>query len=633
VKLVRAAWRLLVGVKDALVLVAMLLFFALIFAALSARPGSRPITDGALVLALDGPVVEQPEEPAAFAALSGQDVPRQFRLRDVLRALEAARTDARVKAVVLDLDRYGGAYPAAAGEMADAIGRVRRAGKPVLAYASGYTDSGYRLAAAASEIWVNPLAGALFTGPGGSQPYLKGLIDRLGVNVHVYRVGRFKAAVEPLIRADQSPEAREANRALYSVLLEQWLDGVRRARPNARVAEFLAQPQRFVLAANGDIAQANRAAGVVDRLGDRAEFNRRVAEVAGADATKKDGYRRIGYDQWVAANPLPTRGDAVGVLTVAGNIVDGEAGPGTAAGDTIADALNKGLATGNLKALVVRVDSPGGSVLASERIRQAILTAKGRGLPVVVSMGGLAASGGYWVSTPADVIFAEPGTITGSIGIFGVIPTFERALAKVGVTGDGVTAAPLGGQPDVLRGTNAAFDTVLQSSIENGYRQFVTRVAQSRRLSPARVDEIGQGRVWAGGTARQIGLVDRFGSLNDAVAEAARRAKLDPAGVRPMYLEKEPGWAARLAQSFAGDDEDAAGGTARTMAGTDPFAREAAAQRATALAALADARALATGGSIQARCLQCAGLGPATGGTRGDARLLDLLLLKLGLGD
>ena len=309
------------------------------------------------------------------------------------------------------------------------------------------------------------------------------------------------------------------------------------------------------------------------------------------------------------------------MLTIAGNIVDGEAGPGTAAGETISKALLDGLAKKNLKALVVRVDSPGGSVLASEQIRQAILEAKRQKLPVIVSMGGLAASGGYWVSTPADLIFAEPGTITGSIGIFGIIPTFENTLAKIGVTTDGVKTTPLTGQPDVLGGTTPMLDTILQAGIENGYRQFLTRVAESRHMTPEKVDTIAQGRVWDGGTARQIGLVDRFGNLSDAIAEAARRAKLDPAKVYPEYLEKKPGFAALLAEGFDSDDDSQQGG--------DVFAIAAAERRAVAARALGDVARLARGGSVQAKCLECGALGPV--GTASDERLLDLLIARLGL--
>ncbi|KQM91328.1 MULTISPECIES: signal peptide peptidase SppA [Sphingomonas] len=623
-KLVRGAWKLLVGIKDALVLIAMLLFFGLVFAALNARPGTKAIKDGALVLDLNGSIVEQPAEPAAFAALSGQNTPKQFRLRDVVRAIDTARTDGRVKALVLDLDGFTGAYPAALGEIGDAIARVRAAKKPVLAYATAYTDGSYRLAANASEVWVNPLGGTLFMGPGGNQLYYKGLIDKLGITTHVYRVGRYKSFVEPYTRTDQSDDARAASQALYGTLFDQWREAVAKARPKAQIAQFLARPDALVLAANGDIATANLRAGIVDKLGDRTAFGKRVAAIAGADTSKPAGsFNTITYDSWVKANPLPTGGDAIGVLTVAGDIVDGEGGPGTAAGKTIEKAMLDGLAKKNLKALVVRVDSPGGSVLASERIRLAILEAKKKGLPVVVSMGGLAASGGYWVSTPADVIFAEPGTITGSIGIFGIIPTFETALAKIGVTTDGVKTTPLSGQPDITAGTTPMFDTLIQAGIENGYRQFIARVAASRKLSPARVDAIGQGRVWDGGTARQIGLVDRFGTLKDAIAEAARRAKLDPAKIHAEYLEKPPGVLAQLAAGFDTGDDD-------TTTGSDAFGRIALDRRQMVARAVGDMKRLATSGSIQARCLECGGIGPSAG-DGGDARLLDLLLARIGL--
>ncbi|MGU3315569.1 signal peptide peptidase SppA [Sphingomonas sp. M6A6_1c] len=627
-KLVRGAWKLLVAIKDGLVLIAMLLFFGLLFAALNARPGSKAIVPGALVLDLDGTIVEQPEEQAPFAALSGQAMPRQYRARDVLRAIDAARTDDRVKALVLDLDRFGGGYPATLNEVAEAIHRFRDTKKPVLAYATAYTDAGYRLAASASEIWVNPLGGTIFTGPGGSQLYYKGLIDKLGVNTHVYRVGKFKSFVEPYTRADQSPEAREASQQLLGALFGQWREAIAKARPKAQVGAFLASPDRMIVAANGDIAKANLASNIVDTLGDRVAFGRRVAALVGSDASRPVGtFNTIKYDAWIGANPLPKSGDGIGVITIAGDIVDGEGGPGSAHGDTIAKLILNGLAKKNLKALVVRVDSPGGSVLASERIRLAILEAKKKGLPVVVSMGGLAASGGYWVSTPGDVIFAEPATITGSIGIFGIIPTFEKTLAKIGITADGVKSTPLSGQPDVYAGTTPQLDTILQAGIENGYRQFLARVAQSRGMTPQRVDEIAQGRVWDGGTARQLKLVDRFGGLQDAVAEAAKRAKLDPAKVHAEYLEKAPGFAAQIAAGFADKDDDDA--TEETQGG-DVFARIAAERRGLLAQALGDVKRLATAGSVQARCLECGGLGPSdTAGS--DARLLDLILARVGL--
>ena len=623
-KLVRGAWKLLVGIKDALVLVAMLLFFGGLFAALNARPAPTAIKDGALLLDLDGAIVEQPEEVQPLAALTGERVGKQYRLRDVVRAIDAARDDGRVKAVVLDLDGFGGGYPASVGEVADALARVRASGKPVLAYATAYTDAGYRMAAAASEVWVDPMGGALFTGPGGSQLYYKGLIDKLGVTAHVYRVGKYKSFVEPYTRADQSPEARAASEALYASFLGQWRDAIARLRPKAQAAAFLSDPAKAVLAANGDIARANLSAGIVDKLGDRIAFGRRVAEIAGGDAPKGPGaYRTIKYADYVASKPLPKTG-AIGIVTVAGDIVDGRADPGTAGGETIAKFVRDGLAKDNLKALVVRVDSPGGSALASETIRQAILEAKRRGLPIVVSMGGIAASGGYWVATAGDAIFAEPTTITGSIGIFGIIPTFENTLAKIGVTADGVKTTPLSGQPDVFAGTNPQVDAVLQSAIENGYRQFIARVAAARRMSPERVDQIAQGRVWDGGSARQLGLVDRFGTLGDAVAEAARRAKLDPKTVEVQYLEKQPGWFADLAGQMNRDSDDAG-------APADAFAAIAAGQRQLLAQALGDVRRLAlSGAGVQARCLECGGFGPARA-SAADRTLFAALLARFGL--
>ena len=626
-KLVRGAWKLLVGIKDALVLIAMLLFFGLLYAGLSARPNAAAIKDGALVLDLAGTIVEQPEEVDPLAAFgAGGGVTSQHRLRDVLRALDTARTDGRVKAVVLDLDRFAGGYPATIAEVANAIGRVRQSGKPVLAFATGYLDASYLLAANASEIWVDPLGGAMFAGPGGSQLYYKGLIDKLGVNVHVYRVGQFKSAVEPYLLTGQSAPARAASQALYGAIFEQWRNNVQRARPKAQLAGFLTQPDQVIAAAQGDIAKANLTAGLVDKVGDRTAFGRRVAEIAGAEPAKGAGaFRTIKLDSWVAANPPSRSGDAIGVITVAGEIVDGKAGPGTAGGETVSRLLLDGLAKNRLKALVVRIDSPGGSVTGSEQIRQAVMQAKAKGLPVVISMGGLAASGGYWVATAGDRIFAEPNTITGSIGIFGILPSFEGALAKIGVAGDGVRTTPLSGQPDIYAGFSPQFDSIVQSSIEMGYRRFIARVAEARKMTPERVNEIGQGRVWDGGTARQLGLVDQFGTLDDAIADAARRAKIDPAKVHVVQLEKGPKWTAQLARAWANRDDDAGEGEQAR----DPISRIAADRRALFAQALGDMRRLATNGAVmQARCLECVAAGPVSA-RAGDARLLDLLMAKL----
>ncbi|MEA3541905.1 MAG: signal peptide peptidase SppA [Pseudomonadota bacterium] len=602
---VKGAWRILVAIKDGLVLLFLLLFFGALYAALSYSPKpTKSVSSGALLLDLDGTVAEQPAEISPTALLTGSaPEAKEYRLSDIVAALEAAKGDAKVKAVVLNLDGFLGGGQVAMTRIGAALDAVRAAKKPVLAYATLYTDDSYQLAAHASEVWSDPLGGVVILGRGGSNLYYKGLIDKLGVNTHVYRVGTYKSFVEPYTRTEQSPEARQANQALADALWQNWQDDVQKARPRARIAAYAGDPAAAARAANGDIAKAALAAGLVDKLGDESAFGEHVAEIAGDAAGDKAGsFAAIDLRTYVKAR-APANDGQIGVLTVAGDIVDGEAGPGTAAGDTISNLLLTALDQRDLKALVVRVDSPGGSVMASEKIRSAILQAKEDGLPVVVSMGNVAASGGYWVSTPGDVIFAEPETITGSIGVFGILPSFEGTLAKMGITTDGVRTTPLSGQPDIAGGTTPEFDQIMQLGVEDIYRRFVGLVARARNKTPQQIDAIAQGRVWDGGTARQIGLVDRFGGLEDAIAEAARRAKLDPAKARAYRIEKAPDpWAEWLEALAERESDDA-------TAPRDMLARQAWAQRGWALQAVSDVRALVSGAGVRADCLECRGYG------------------------
>lgn len=626
-RVLRGMWRLLVGIKDALVLLFMLLFFGLLYAALSIAPNAVPGAGrtGALLVRLDGSLVEQPANVDPLSLLSSQgSVPGEYRLRDLIVALRAAARDPAVKAVVLDLDRFTGGGQATIAEAAAAVDEARRAGKPVLAFATGYWDDSYQLAAHASEIWLAPAGAVMISGPGGSHIYYKGLLDKLGITANVYRVGTFKSAVEPFTRSDQSPEARAANQALADSLWRHWQQGVTAARPRARLAAYVATPERFISAAGGSIATAAAKAGLVDHLGDRIAFGRRVAELAGKDSGE-NGFRTIDYDHYVDAHPEATDGGNIGVLTVAGEIVDGEEGPGTAGGDTIAGLLGKELAQDRIKALVIRIDSPGGSVTAADRIRNAILAARDKGLPVVVSMGTVAASGGYWIATPADRIYADPATITGSIGVFGIIPTFRGTLEKLGLGADGIKTTPLSGEPDVLRGTSPAFDRVMQLGVEDIYRRFVGMVAQSRHMTPRQVDQIAQGRVWAGDTARRIGLVDGFGSLDTALAEAARLARLDPATATPRFIEEEPNkfekWLREAARS-----QESEGPEAR-----DPWSVAARRPRMLVLRALGDADRLLSGSAIQVRCLECGGLSPYPAAPAGRKSLSRAMAMAFGL--
>lgn len=611
--LVRGAWKLLVGVKDALVLLFMLLFFGLIYAALSIRPNVAAIGNGALLLQLRGSIVEQPQNANPTSLIGGSSGPREFRLRDLVRAIDAAATDDRIKAVVLDLDGFTGGGQVALADVGEALDRVRAVKKPVLAFATGYQDSSYLLAAHASQIWLDPMGLALFAGPGGSRLYYKGLIDKLGINAHVYRVGKYKSFVEPYTRTEQSPEAKAENEALTKILWQGWVANIQRVRPAAKITAYVADPVSAT--ASGDLARSALTAGIVDKLGDRASFTRAVAAIVGIGKKNMD-FARVDLPAWIAANPQNSGDGSIAVVTVAGNIVDGDASAGNAGGDTIAKLIDQALAVGRTKAIVLRVDSPGGSAVASDRIRSALIPAKARGIPIIVSMGNVAASGGYWVTTIADKVFAEPMTVTGSIGVFGIIPTFEGVLAKVGLTTDGVKTTPLTGQPDILGGTNPAFDTIIQRSIESTYARFIALVSNARHLPAARVHDIAQGRVWDGGTARQINLVDAFGGVDDAIAEAARRAKLDPNAAHAVWLERPLTLTETLAQAYRGTNDD-------TSQPNDLLSTMSRQRMAALTSSLGDARAMATGATIQVRCLEC----PTTATLPvGQPRLIDLFI-------
>jgi protease-4 len=594
----RKVWRLLVGIKDALVLLFMLIFFGVLYAALSASPYDDSASDGALLLELSGTLVEQPAEQSAAEIVGGGGALDEHRLRDILHALDRAATDERIRAVALDLDIFFGGGQTALANVGDALDRVRRANKPVIAYSTGYSDDSYQLAAHASEVWLNPLGAVLITGRGGNNLYYAGLLERLGVTANVYRAGTYKSAVEPFTRRDMSPESREQSQALADALWQNWLQDVAQARPRARAADYAAATVDRIAAANGDMARAALASGLVDHIGDRTAFGRRVAAIVGTDQENVPGsFRAVRLDAWVDDDPASNPAGRIGIITIAGNIVDGEAGGGTAGAETIVENLELGLRERNLAALVVRVDSPGGSTTASERIRRAVLAVRERGIPVVVSFGSVAASGGYWIATAGDAIFAEPSTITGSIGVFGILPSFEGTLERLGLGADGVRTTPLTGEPDILRGPSPEADRLLQMGVESTYRRFLGLVSRARRLSVPRVNEIAQGRVWDGGTARQLGLVDRFGSLREAVAEAARRANLDPAEAGVVWLEQEPGfWADVLRGMVGGDAEQAQG---------DVFSRLAGRPEAMVARALDDAQSLLSGPAIQARCLEC----------------------------
>ena len=596
-------WKLLVGIKDGLVLLFMLLFFVALFAILSARPNPGEVREGALLIELGGIVVEEKSvlDPIE-ALLSGSAPIEEFRARDIVRALDAAATDDRIKAVVLDLTTFLGGGQVHLTEIGEAMDRLRKAEKPVLTYAVGYADDHMLLAAHASEVWLDPRGLAVISGPGGSNLYYAGLLEKLSINARVYRVGAFKSAVEPWSRSSMSDEARENASGLYGALWEEYKANVTKARPKLALARITADPQAWIESSGGDLAKAALDAGLVDTLGDRVQFGARVAAIAGKDrwSEKPGSFASSDLGAFLADLGQERQGKTIGVVTIAGEIVDGEAGPGIAGGTRIADLLDEAL-DDDLAALVVRVDSPGGSATAAEEIRRAIQRHRDRKIPVAVSFANVAASGGYWVAMSSDRIFAEPETITGSIGVFAVIPTFEQAAARIGVNADGYRTTPLSGQPDFIGGFSPAMDSLFQTSISGTYKDFLELVSKGRKMPVAKVDAIAQGRVWDGGTARQNGLVDEFGGLDTALAWAAGKAGLKDGGWHAVFLgENEENYDSLIRQLATSQSA-----RAPAVNNGDVFAMTALRSEHLGARLAGDAERLMGTRGIQALCVEC----------------------------
>lgn len=606
---VRTIWKVLVAIKDGLVLLFMLLFFVVLFGALASRPSPGQVREGALEIDLAGFIVEEASPVDPFSALLSGEAPiEEFQARDLVRALDAAAEDKRIKAVVLDLSRFLGGGQVNMQEVGDALDRVRKANKPVLTYGLAYGDDHLQLAAHASEVWLDPQGGAVINGPGGSRLYYADLLDRLGINARIYRVGEFKSAVEPYARNSMSDEARQNLAGVYDALWSEWQAHVKKARPKLKLDLVTSDPVGWVNASGGDLANASLAAGLVDKLGDRVAFGQRVAKIVGESRSSKlpGAYASSDYSAFLAAHPAPSKGKAIGVVTIAGEIVDGEAGPGTAGGTRIATLLDEALQE-DFAALVVRVDSPGGSVIASEEIRRAIQRHRDKKIPVAVSFANVAASGGYWVSMSADRIFAQPETITGSIGVFAVLPTLEKAIGKIGVSADGYRTTALSGQPDLLAGLTPEADAMVQASISATYREFLGLVSKGRGIEVAKLDAIAQGRVWDGGTARQLGLVDQFGGLEDALAWSASKAGLKDGEWHARYLGSESGRYDSLLRQLVIGEAQAAPAAQRA----DLFGLAARQQTMLARQLSADLARLMNGGGVQALCLECPERRPA----------------------
>jgi protease IV len=549
-------WRGLDALRKALHLILLLVIFGVLVGLLRGSVPRIPAR-AALLVAPEGQLVEQLSgEPLARALQESRgETHHETLLWDLTDSIRAAANDARIAALALDLEKFEGGTQPTLEELAAALREFRAGGKKVIAYGTEMTQERYYLAAQADEVLLDPMGFVLIEGYDRYRHYLKDVLDKLGVEINVFRVGAFKSAVESFTRNNMSPEDREESRSYLNVLWSSYQGAVTRARklPPDALEKYVDSLSKTVPAAGGDAARVALQANLVTGLKTRIEFEQRLIGLVGKD--DNNSFKSVSVDDYVryarAQKKLKADGKPrVGVIVAEGDILDGDQPPGSVGGDTIARLIRQARTDKDIKALVLRVDSPGGSVLASEQIYRELVALRNAGKPIVVSMSGYAASGGYYISAPADEIWASPATITGSIGIFAIIPTIERTLGKVGVGVDGVGTTPLSGQLRLDRPLGDEARTLLQSTVSRGYDEFLERVATGRKKSRDQVDAIAQGRVWAGTDARRIGLVDHaeVGSFNEAARAAARRAKVSDYALE--FIEPELTWAQALAMQL-----------------------------------------------------------------------------------
>lgn len=479
-----------------------------------------------LDLQLRGLVVDQLSPADLLTQLLDSGVVAETRLHDLIDAIDRGASDERVAVLLLSLEELDHIGMSKASELAAAVERFKASGKPVIASAVAYDQDSYLVASQADEIYLEAMGGVIIEGFGLYRNYFRSALEKLGINVHVFRVGEFKSAMEPLMRDSMSEEAKEANRAWLGQLWDSYTEQVsaNRGLKSADLNHYVNHIDRIMEAHSGDLAAAALSQQLVDALSTRREWRERMAERVGAD--EEGDFHRVNHLNFLALTDKakPPVGDAVGILVAQGTIVDGEVSGGGIGGESFSALIRRARDDDNIKSVVLRIDSGGGSAFASEQIRQELLALKKSGKPLVVSMGSAAASGGYWIAANADEIWATPATITGSIGIFGAFPTIEESLSKLGIFTDGVATTDIAGglRPD--RPLNPVVRRALQSGIEHGYRQFLRIVADGRNMLPEQVDKIAQGRVWTGVDAQRLGLVDQLGSLDEAVAAAANLA-------------------------------------------------------------------------------------------------------------
>ncbi|ECC9151349.1 signal peptide peptidase A [Salmonella enterica subsp. salamae] len=527
-------WRVLNFVRE-MVLNLFFIFLVLVGVGIWMQIGngsnSEQTARGALLLDISGVIVDKPSTNHRLGALGRQlfgassDRLQENSLFDIVNAIRQAKDDRNITGIVLDLKNFTGADQPSMRYIGKALREFRDSGKPVFAVGENYSQGQYYLASFANKIWLSPQGQVDLHGFATNGLYYKSLLDKLKVSTHVFRVGTYKSAVEPFIRDDMSPAAREADSRWIGELWQNYLHTVS-ANRQVSPQQLFPGAQAIIdglTSVGGDTAKYALDHKLVDALASSADVEKALTKQFGWSKTENN-YRAISYYDYSLKTPADN-GGTIAVIFANGAIMDGEETPGNVGGDTTASQIRDARLDPKVKAIVLRVNSPGGSVNASEVIRAELAAARAAGKPVVVSMGGMAASGGYWISTPANYIVASPSTLTGSIGIFGVINTVENSLSSIGVHSDGVSTSPLA-EISMTKALSPEVQQMMQLSIEYGYKRFITLVAEARKRTPEQIDKIAQGHVWTGEDAKANGLVDSLGDFDDAVAKAAELAKL-----------------------------------------------------------------------------------------------------------
>ena len=522
--------------------------------------GLKPLAPKtALVLDLKGELVEARAgsvRDSVVAGLSGNGR-RLVRLPDVLKALDGAAKDSNVNEVLVLLDELDGGGLASVREIGAGIERVKAAGKRVVVWGGNFDQKRYLIAAHASEIYLHPMGMVLIEGFGRHRNYYRDALDKVGVTVNLMKVGTYKSFAEPFIGNGPSQAAQEADSFLYNGLWTAYTAEVEKARklPAGAIAKGIDELPQRLQAANGNAAKVALDWKLIDGVKTRDEV-RDMFIKRGAYDDRIKSFRQVSFGDYVARNPEKPFGDAVAVVVAAGDITEGTGGPGMVGGISTANLIRSVREDSSVKAVVLRVNSPGGSAYGSELIRRELELTRAAGKPVVVSMGDVAASGGYWISLAADEVIADPSTVTGSIGVFAILPTADKVGDKLGIHTAGVTTTWLADAYNPLRPLDPRFGQLIQSTINHIYDEFTTKAAIARKTTPAKIDEVGQGRVWTGAQAKERGLVDRLGSYGDALRSAAQRAHLG-ADFRVMYAEQPTTLAERVLERMGLSDAQA----------------------------------------------------------------------------